>query len=267
MSESQRVYKILSDFNPKCSACSLSNNLAIGGHTFGKVSEVELIIVAAYPAREEVKKGYSLAPNQRRKNIDKPNAGRYVQYSILSAFDADPHFPDELKPFYDRVAFSNMIKCSPFNKTGDKLDVTDKHIKTCKSKWLEKEIAEISKYNPTCPIFLCGSEAVKLLGPKMKVYSNRRKKFIYNNTHPVLCTFNPVEVVRYTAYEITKSKTKKNGVILVDEVRPKKPIVIGSTTWHWRQDVLTLKKWVLENYNNRNGSKTTEFKKMMEYFS
>ena len=181
MSEDQRVFKILPDFDSKCSACSLSNNLAIGGHTFGKVSEVEMIIIAAYPAREEVKKGYSLAPNQRRKNIDKPNAGRYVQYSILSAFDSDPKFPKELKPFYDRIAFSNMIKCSPFNKTGDKLDVTDKHIRTCKSMWLEKEIAEIGKYNPTCPIMLCGSEAVKLLGPKTKVYSNRRKKFIYNN--------------------------------------------------------------------------------------
>ena len=267
MSEDQRVYKILADFNPKCSACSLSNNLAIGGHTFGKVSEVEMIIVAAYPAREEIKKGYSLAPNQRRKNIDKPNAGRYVQYSILSAFDSDPNFPNELKPFYDRIAFSNMIKCSPFNKTGDKLDVTDKHIRTCKSTWLEKEIAEIGKYNPTCPIMLCGSEAVKLMGPKMKVYSNRRKKFIYNNTHPVLCTFNPVEVVRYTAYEITKSKINSKGVIMVDEVRPKKPIIIGSTTWHWKQDIDTMKKLVIANFNNRHNNKTSEFKRMMEYFS
>lgn len=260
-----RVYRILPDFNKGCRDCSLSNNCAIGGHSFGKISEIELLVVAAYPAREELKKGFSLAPNNPRPKIDRLNAGRYLKYSILASFDNDENFPPELKSFYNRIGFSNMIKCSPFNKTGDKLTVTDKHIKSCK-KWLEKEIAEVSKYNPTCPILLCGSEAVKLLGPKTKVYTNRRKKFIYNNTHPVVVTFNPVEVVRYTSYVITENKTTSRGKLLVEEVRPEKPIIIGSPTWHWKKDIESVKELVLANYKLRQENKESDFKKLMNKY-
>jgi len=265
--EAPRVYRILPEFNRECRNCSLSNNCALGGHSFGRTSEIELLIVAAYPAREELKKGYSLAPNKRRPKIDKPNAGRYLQYSILASFDGDKDFPDELKPFYNRIGFTNMIKCSPFNKTGDKINVSDKHIKTCKQTWLEKEIAEIGKYNPTCPILLCGSEAVKLLGPKTKVYANRRKQFTYNNTHPVIVTFNPVEVVRYTAYAITDSKTSSRGKLLVEEIKPEKPIIIGSPTWHWKQDVESIKKLVIANHKFRKHNDESDFKKLMNRYS
>jgi hypothetical protein len=264
--EAPRVYRILPNFDSKCRNCGLSNGCAIGGHSFRRTSEVELIIVAAYPAREEVKKGYSLAPNQLRPKVDKPNAGRYVKYSSIFHFDWDVDFPKELKPFYDRIAFTNVIKCSPFTRTGDKLDVKDKHIKACKSTWLEKEIAMVAQYNPTCPILLCGSEAAKLLSPKQKVYSSRRKHFMYNNTHPVLVTFNPVEVVRYTAYEITKSKTNSKGKLFVEEVKPEKPVVVGSTTWHWKQDMESVKKLVLANYKYRNKENKSEFKRLLERY-
>lgn len=264
--EAPRVFRILPNFDPGCRACGLSNGCSIGGHSFGRISEVELIIVAAYPAREEVKKGYSLAPNQRRPNIDKPNAGRYVHYSSIYHFDWDTNFPDELKPFYNRIAFTNMIKCSPFSRTGDKLDVKDTHVKTCKQTWLEKEIAAISQYNPTCPILLCGSEAAKLLSSKQKVYTSRRKQFMYNNTHPVMVTFNPVEVVRYTAYEITNSRKNSKGKLLVEEIKPEKPVIIGSTTWHWKQDMESMKKLVLANYNYRNGGNKSEFEKLVDKY-
>lgn len=248
---SKRLYRILPDFNPSCRNCSLFTNQAIGGHSFGKIEEVELIIVAAYPATEEVKKGFSLAPNEKKENIDKLNAGRYLEYSILSLFDNDNNFPKELKPFYNKVAFTNMIKCSPFSRTGDKLEVKDKHIKSCKATWLEKEINAIAKFNPTCPILLCGSEAAKLLHPKQKVYSSRRSVFMYNTTHPVIITFNPVEAVRYTSNKIVESNFNSNGKLLVQKVLPEKPIIVGSTSWHWKQDLLSIKKLVLENYNKR----------------
>ena len=267
LSTDKRVYRILPNFNKGCRACNLNLTGAIGGHTFGKISDVELVIVAAYPAKEEVDRGYSLAPNKKRKNIDRPNAGRYLKYSIIGMFDNDPEFPRELTPFYDRIAFTNMIKCSPFNRRHEKLDVTDKHVKTCKQTWLEKEIEQIGKYNPTCPIFLCGSEAVKLLNPKQKVYASRRQVFMYRNTHPVVCTFNPVEVVRYTAYEIEDMHTSRAGVVTVNKVKIEKPIVYGSTAWHWKQDLELIKKLVLANYNFRNGKQTSEMKKLMEYFS
>lgn len=263
---SKRVYRILPDFERDCKKCALSNGQAIGGHAFSKISDVELIIVAAYPAKEEIKKGYSLAPNTRRPKIDKPNAGRYVEYSMIYHFDWDENFPDELKPFYDRVAFTNMIKCSPFSRTGEKLNVSDKHIKTCKQVWLEKEIAAIGNYNPTCPILLCGSEAAKLLNPKQKVYSSRRKHFMYNNTHPVMVTFNPVEVVRYTAYEISESRYNTKGKLLVEATKPEKPVVVGSTTWHWKQDMESMKRLVLANYEYRHGSDKSEFAKLLEKY-
>ena len=246
-----RVYRLLPDFNPRCQACSLGNKAAIGGHTFGKLSEVELIIVAAYPAREEVLKGYSLAPNKKNEHFDKPNAGRYLRYSLIHTFDMDLEIPDSLKSFYKKVAFTNIIKCSPFNLHQEKIDVKDNHVRICKSTWLEKEIAAVAQFNPTCPILLCGSEAVKLLGFKTKVYSNRQKIFTYNNTHPTLITFNPVEVCRYTPYKITKSKTTNKGLIYVDSVAVQKPIIVGSTSWHWLQDMKLIKKLVLENYQSR----------------
>ena len=265
-SSDKRVYRILPDFKRDCRNCGLSNGQAIGGHSFSKTSDVELIIIAAYPAREEIKKGYSLAPNTRRPKIDKPNAGRYVEYSMIYHFDWDKNFPEELKPFYNKVAFSNMIKCSPFSRTGEKLNVTDKHIKACKQTWLEKEIATIGNYNPTCPILLCGSEAAKLLHLKQKVYSSRRKHFMYNNTHPVMVTFNPVEVVRYTAYEISDSRVNSKGKLLVEETKPEKPVVVGSTTWHWKQDMESMKKLVLANYNYRQGNGISEFGKLLEKY-
>ncbi len=252
---SSRIYRILPDFNPGCKNCNLFNNQAIGGHSFGQIDKVELIIVAAYPAMEEVKKGYSLASNLKKDKIDRLNAGRYVEYSIKQTFDLDNNVPVDLKPFYSRIAFTNMIKCSPFSKTGQKIDVKDVHIKTCKQTWLEKEIRAIANFNPTCPILLCGSEAVKLLHPKQKVYSSRRKEFTYNNTHPVIVTFNPVEAVRYTSNCITESRVNSKGRLLVNSIKPEKPIVVGSTTWHWKQDMDLIKKLVLNNYNNRFSNK------------
>lgn len=246
-----RVYRILPDFNPGCKNCSLASNQAIGGHSFGKIEQVELIIVAAYPAMEEVKKGYSLASNIKKKDIDKLNAGRYVEYSIMRTFDLDNDVPQELKPFYNRIAFTNIIKCSPFSSRGEKIDVKDKHIKTCKQTWLEKEIQIISNFNPTCPILLCGSEAAKLLAPKQTVYSSRRSEFKYKNSHPTIITFNPVEAVRYTSNVITASRTNSKGNLIVSSIQPEKPIIIGSTTWHWKQDMESIKKLVLNNYNNR----------------
>jgi hypothetical protein len=251
-SNSNRVYRILPNFNTGCKNCSLFNNQAIGGHSFGKIDEVELIIVAAYPAMEEVKKGYSLASNEKKENIDRLNAGRYVEYSIKQMFDLDSKVPAGLKPFYNKIAFTNIIKCTPFSKSGQKIDVKDRHIKTCKQTWLEKEIQAISSFNPTCPILLCGSEAAKLLAPKQKVYSSRRTVFTYNNTHPTVITFNPVEAVRYTSYEISESRINSKDRLLVNSIKPEKPIIIGSTTWHWKQDIELIKKLVLENYSNRN---------------
>lgn len=259
-----RVYRLDKYFNTKCSKCNLSNKMSIGGHTFGNISDIELLIVAAYPARHEIRQGYSLAPNPLKSNLTKPNAGRYLESCITALFDLDPAFPSSLKPFYKHIAFTNIIKCSPFTKSGDKIDVKDLNIKVCKT-WLEREIEIIHKYNPTCPILLCGTEASKLIHPKMTIYSNRRKQYFYKETHPVILSFNPVEAVRMTAYEISISDRNKKGRLIVHDVKPEKPVILGSLSWHWRKDLHSIKDLVLSNYSLR--LPTSDFKKLIDYYS
>lgn len=266
---SLRVYRTLNNFDSKCNKCSLSSNQSICGHSYSRIQDTQLIIIAAYPAKEELKQGISLAPNvpSTKGNIDRLNAGRLLQQYLIKYFDNDPHVPIGLKPFYEKVVYTNMIKCSPLNKKGEKANVTDKHIRTCKNTWLEKEIAQISAFNPTCPILLCGSEATKLLGPKFTVFANRRKQFIYNNTHPVIITFNPVEVVRYTTSLITKSIKSSRGNLIVNEVKEEK-IIFGSPTWHWIKDIESIKKLIIKNFvtkYNLNKDKS-EYKKLIDKY-
>jgi len=254
---SKRVYRLLPDFDSNCNNCALSCGSAIGGHTFGGLSNVNLIIIAPFPSREELKKGFSFAPNLKTESIDKPNAGRFFQYSTIFHFDWDVHFPQTLKPFYDKIAFTNILKCSPFDSRGDKVDIKDHYIRSCKIKWLEKEINVISKYNPTCPILLCGTEAAKLLHPNQKLYSSRRTVFTYNSTHPTLITFNPLDISRYTAMDISSSSLNLKGKLSVQSTKPIKPVIVGSPTWHWNQDMILIKKLVVTNYNNVMGLKET----------
>lgn len=250
MPNKARVYRIDNNFNPRCSKCSLSTQGAIGGHSFCGNNEVELLVVAAYPTREELKKGYSLAPNTKRDTKDGMNAGRFVRASINSTFNSDSRIPKNKKPFYKYVAFSNMIKCSPIGKLG-KTKLTDLHINSCKN-WLEKEIEILSHFNTNMPIMLCGSEAVKLLGKDMKVFSKRRQIYLYKNQHPVVISFNPVEVIRYTPYEISEKKYTNSGRLIVEDTRVKSPIVFSSPAWQWNNDLATLKELIINNLRYRN---------------
>lgn len=244
-----RYFRVLPDFDRKCKECSLSNNTAVGGHTYSKIENTKLIVIAAYPGRLEVEKNLSLFPNQRStdKVLDAPNAGRLFKASIVRKFDQCKRIPDSLKPFYSKIMFTNMIKCHPFNYKYEKASIRTKNIRSCKEKWLVREIEEVSKFNPTCPILLCGSEATKLLGEKKTVYSNRRKVFYYKNTHPVLVTFNPIELCRYNPKIIVEQTYQYNGKLSVKEVKPKSPIVIGSTMWHWNRDLELLKEIVIDS--------------------
>ncbi len=249
MHQPKRVYKILNNFNNKCNSCNLSNGASIAGHTYSSLSEIKLIVVLNYPTLKEVKEGFSLIPNEvnNKLKISNRNAGRYFQETIKFVFDNDLDFPQEYKPFYSKIAFTNIIKCTPFNFKHDKTTITPRHIKTCKQLWLEKEIAEIAKYNPTCPILLCGKEAVKLLGDKQTLYNYRRKVFYYKTLHPVLLTFNPNDVLKYTANFIKESRSTPSGKLFIDKALPEKPIRIGSPAWHWLKDINLIKKIILDN--------------------
>ena len=246
---SVRAYPILTGFDRGCTKCQLSNKAAIAGHSFCGNNQVEMLIVGAYPAREEMKQGFSFAPNIKRERKDVMNAGRFLRASINSIFTG-PEIPSNMQPFYRYTAFSNMIKCSPLGKA-QKIPITPKHIAAC-SKWLEKEIETLSHFNINMPIMLCGSEAVQLLGKHMKVFSKRREVYLYKNRNPVVISFNPVEVVRYTPFAISQSKTTGAGRLVVEDTAVKSPIVFGSPNWHWNNDLTLLKSLVVKNLQYRN---------------
>lgn len=249
MATSARVYYILNNFNRACDKCALSNKAAIAGHSFCGNNKVEMLIVGAYPAREEMKQGFSFAPNIRRNRKDVMNAGRFLRASINNVFE-DDRFPNHMKPFYKYTAFSNMIKCSPLGRS-KKIKVTPNHVQAC-STWLEKEIEVLSHFNTNMPIMLCGSEAVQLLGKDMKVFSKRRQIYLYKNRNPVVISFNPVEVVRYTPYAISDSKKTTAGRLIVEDTTVKSPVVFSSPNWQWNNDLSTMKELVLKNYWFRN---------------
>lgn len=253
--------------NSKCRRCSLSSGKSIFGHSFGHLNNVQLIIISAYPAKEEIEKGYTLAPNapKPRKNnqdneIYRMNAGRFLQASISKVFDDDLTFPSELKPFYNRIFFTNAIKCSPLGyarQDKKQMDVTDTHLNICRE-WLELEIAEIAKSNPTVPILLAGSEAVKLIYKKEGVYNNRRKLHSYKGIHPVVITFNPVEPLRYALMEITKHKVRGDGSMRVEAINFLQPIPVGEMRYHWLNDLELVKQQVVGNYAARFRQPTDE---------
>lgn len=242
----ENLYSITTKFDARCKRCSLTTGRAIGGHSFSPLSKLGLFIISAYPGAEEVKQGFSLAPNTQSPTMDTMNAGRYLRYALTHVFDLDPSFPSSLKPFYKYCAYSNIVKCSPIIRK-EKKDVSEQHIKVCKD-WLELEVEELSKHNPKIPLLLLGSEACKLIDKDLTVYSNRRKLFHYKNLNPTIISFNPIECVRYSHRTLKDFKTRLDGTLKVEDIGYWKPLPFGSVPWHFLKDLELIKKYVLNHY-------------------
>lgn len=234
----------------KCKRCDLSTGCSIFGHSYLPFSNIELIVVSAYPAAEEIKQGITLASNQPKDKMDLMNTGRFFRSFITYVFDQDPTFPSELKPFYERIFFTNMIKCSPMVRK-EQREVKSQHINICKD-WLELEIEEIEGYNFTVPILLAGTEASKLLHKDMTVYANRRKVHHYKERHACVISLNPAEVLRYSLKTIKESKVLQDGRLRVQDVAYWKPIPFGESRWHFKRDLELIKEQVVLNYQLRN---------------
>ncbi|MBD2201782.1 hypothetical protein H6G33_10525 [Calothrix sp. FACHB-1219] len=246
----------LNRFNNACRRCNLSTGNSICGQSEVDFNEVELIVVSAFPGNQEVKDGISLSPGD--KNSSKMNAGKFLRLCLHWMFDLDVEVPSELKPFSEKVFYTNAIKCNP-QKGQIKTQINNNHLDSCKD-WLKEEI---DLFNRGQPILLAGSEACKsILGFKESIYNNRGIIHQYKN-HPVVVTNNPIEWERGALKELVYgdktiedldklfSRYKNPKKTFIDSILKSKywtPIPLGSGLWFAKQDLLKVKQLVLDNY-------------------
>lgn len=221
------MYYRATGFNKACSRCRLSCGGAIPGQASCPLSQVKLVIISAYPGSEEVKFGATLVPAN-----DYVNAGAYLRSSITNIFDNDEEIPEEYKPFDNFIFKTNAIKCP--STPGEDLNEA---VKACRV-WLDLELKQLP---PGVPILIAASQALNSLsmntGVKYGINADRGR-VLYIEGHPCICTYNPIEGLRYTPYEGNKNK-------------PVEPI-LGSIPWLFRQDLLHMKE-IVKGFINANG--------------
>lgn len=222
----QEMYRI-AEADSKCNRCDLSSGCAIFGHSEVPLKDVLLIVVSAYPGREEVKQGITLAPSKDKSY----NAGKFFRRFIEYVFDSDERFV-KYRPFINHIFLTNAIKCSP-----NKKEVKGTHIQKCKS-WLD---LELDKLPLTAPILIAASHALESLTDSKSLYAARRK-VSYIKHHPYIVTFNPIEPLRYSLETMDKP----------NEVSFWRPIPYGEMRWHFNRDIELAKKLVLEYINGKN---------------
>lgn len=226
------TYYRIQEADTTCKRCPMSSGCSVFGQSEVPLGSVSLIVVSAYPGKEEVKQNVSLAAA----TDDTFNAGKFFRYSIASVFDSDERIPPSMKPFVKRIFITNAVKCSP------KSDVKQTYIDKCRD-WLD---IEIGKMPEGVPILIAASEAVKsLLGKGESLYANRRVVHQIGS-HPAVVTFNPIEPLRYSL-ELEKGKDSKSKI-------PNfwKPIPYGEMRWHYLNDLKLVKDLVVDYIGNRN---------------
>lgn len=244
-------------FNRRCSECSLSCQNAVTGQSVVPLNEVVLIVISAYPGSNEIKQNISLA-----KGKSLTNAGSFLRHSLNSFFDDLTDY----KPIEDYIYFTNIIKCSP-QKKGEPVTITPNHLKTCKSKWLDLELASL----PKCPILIASSEACfALLGTKLNDSRNR----VYTvEGRKAVVTYNPIEWERGAIKKIPDLDRVESELDLVipkvskDSPIPAKiakstfwrPPPLGSALWFVHKDLQLLKPLVNKYVENvRQSSKSIQ---------
>lgn len=221
------MYYRATGFNKACTRCRLSCGEAIPGQSSCPLDLVRLVIVSAYPGTEEQKFGATLVPAS-----DYVNTGAYLKSIISSIFDGDDDIPSNFKPFDNYVFKTNALKCP--STPGEELNEA---IKACKT-WLDLELKQLPK---GVPILIAASQALTslTLGMNEKLGINADRGRVINiKGHPCICTYNPVEALRYTPYEGVKNT-------------PVEP-VLGSIPWLFKQDLLHMKEIVKGYVNNGN---------------
>jgi uracil-DNA glycosylase len=230
-------YYRVPNFNSKCNSCKLTTGYAVTGQSEVPLKEVRLIVISAYPGRNEVKENISLASKETEVSC---SAGAFLRKCIKSTFNNNS-VPEHLRDFYKYIYATNAIKCEKGSN-----NVSETHIKLCFQSWLKNEI----EYLPsTVPILIAAGEAVKALFPKEGgLYKNRRRPLMYNR-HPCIVTMNPIEWER-NHMRITVEKTvNKVGVSIPVTTVMWKPAPVGSIMWHVKKDLEDIKRLVLD-YDN-----------------
>ena len=104
-------YYRLPGFNTKCTKCPLGVGKAVPAQAECLPKDIVLFVVSAYPGSLELSTGITLAPsNKEKKSQDKGmGGGEFLRMCLRAFFDGDPNFPEELKPFEERVWFSKSL--------------------------------------------------------------------------------------------------------------------------------------------------------------
>lgn len=202
-------------FNDTCRACKLAHSdqskdpPVAGGTSAKSFEDLKLIVISDHPGFYEVKYQYPMydnKPERDKKDLLRPNAGAYIR-GIIESWKVNNQYLNS----YEDVYFTNAIKCNPGQKTVEKL-----HITQCSKVWLNLELLNIDKVNPTVPILVAGATAFKAMIPyleetdkgtnsKNNINKYRRRVLSYKR-HPVVVTFNPASV----ASSIPRIETSKN---------------------------------------------------------
>lgn len=235
------MYYRANGLSSDCTRCSLSNCPIVHGQSEVPLSEVKLCVISAYPGKEELRQGITLAPAPKGLN-----AGSYCRLAISSVFNTDEGIPVSLKPFTMYTFFTNAIRCSPsIGKL--KRDVKYSNITACKH-WLDIEISQLPA---GVPILIASGEALKgLLGESLSIYNSRTGSYTYKG-HPVVVTMNPVEALRYHPLEITEIQKRRSGLEVPKASRLITPIE-GSIPFLFKKDLLMLKALVKEYLSNES---------------
>lgn len=231
-------YYRLPGFNSKCSDCKLSTGFAVGGQAEVPIDQVRLIVISAYPGRNEVKEGITLASKETSTSC---SAGAFLRKCIKGTFNNNS-VPEHLREFYPYIYATNAIKCE---KRAN--NVSDTHIKACYQSWLRDEIDNLPQ---GVPILLAAGEAFKALFPGQGgLFKNRRRSDLIYKGHPCIATLNPIEWERNHLRITTETTVNKAGILIPVTTLMWKPAPVGSMMWHVKKDLEDIKRLVLE-YDN-----------------
>jgi uracil-DNA glycosylase len=231
-----------SGFNSKCFECKLATGSSVYGQSEVPLDQVKLIVVSAYPGRNEVMQGISLASRETSQSC---SAGAFLRKCIAGAFNKED-VPENLREFYQFIYATNAIKCEKRDKK-----VTDKHIDTCYKTWLRNEIRSLPE---GVPILIAAGEAFKSLFPNEGgLFKNRRREDLVYEGRRCVATLNPIEWERNHLKIITESTVNsKTGVYTPVTSKVWAPYPVGSILWHIKKDLDLIKSFVLERENDRS---------------
>lgn len=244
-------------FTRSCSACKLSTGEAVSYAAPDDLSKVKLIVISDYPGAYETEFNWPQVPNisvvvpsRRRRTQLSPfrNSGQLLREVIGEQFGICP---------WGEVYYTNAIKCDP-NHKGQVKAVSVKHLKTCSSLWLEKELKLLDEVVPSAPMIVGGAKAVDCVAlcypeatysvSKWSIKGLRGKRDLEVGGRKTAVTFNPALIARNEMRieeDVTIDRRKRQRVVTnVTWWSQKYEVMLGTPLWHFIKDISWLKEYI-----------------------